>query len=497
MQQVNPKTFSLPLSSLSSYPKHPKVILRSDFQGTLIGEGYYRTDHIEMEVRLDKAGRLYRLHGKEYFPLGYLNAKGDYHLLNGERGNLYKGGGPFQMYADSLRGELGMELRLLEQRTAKRSSEIPMIRQYLTRQGIDGKGVKVAVVERSVPDFDGALERGDHAKAVKAIIDDPVWGRAPGANARMDIIPTYISKDILKVQDTLESLDQFMYRFMIDPQVEKYLTNTLEQSRKQVSPQPQVLNFSNGSTFESLGTMLMLILRDRDDNEQFKHPELAKLVLGHLPPTELTADNEVIEYQKVVDFIKTRYMGSSKTQKVLSEYQQLVRQLAERGVHVVVSMANSHDALPPRVTVPQGYGINFLGMSSDVIRVAASNNNQTPYHLKDDTITGFSSRGDGRWDPTLAATGENVWLDRYYFYASENGVFTGTSASAPQVSATLALMLQVNPKLKVSESIQILQESAIKTQNDERSEGAGMMDTIGAVQKAMAMRQTLPTNLQA
>lgn len=456
-----------------------QTISQSDFEGSLIGSGYYRTDQLEMMIRLDKEGRLYQKHGDSFFPLGYLNAQGEYHFLTGQHGNIYKGG-PFQMYADTLRGKLGMALRLKEQDIAVRSSEIPMIRQYLTNQGIDGRGVKVTIVERSVPDYDGKLEVGEHAKTVKALIDDPTWGRAPGATTSFKILPSYLSKEIVKVEDTLESLDAYIYKFMIDPSVTSYLKELISRPL----PTDRVLNFSNGSTFQAMGTQLMLILRDRDDDDAFKHPKLAQLILGHLPPTELTADNEVLEYQRVVDFIKNRYILSSQTQDILETYQKLTQTLANRGVHIVVSMANSHDALPPRVTTPPEYGINLLGMSPDVIRVAASNNHQTPYDLNDDTITGFSSRGNGTWNPTLAATGENVWLDRYYYAASENGVFTGTSASAPNVSATIALMLQVNPHLTVQQTLDILQQTAVKTTGDTTAEGAGMMDTIAAVRLA-------------
>ncbi|MFN8614992.1 MAG: S8 family serine peptidase [Vampirovibrionales bacterium] len=106
--------------------------------------------------------------------------------------------------------------------------------------------------------------------------------------------------------------------------------------------------------------------------------------------------------------------------------------------------------------------------------------------LTDDWITRFSSRGDGRWNPTVAATGMNVWMDRYYWQAGENGVFSGTSASAPHTSATIGLMLEANPLLTLPQIKFILQTTAVPITRDARLEGAGVLNTVAAVVAAKA-----------
>jgi len=129
-----------------------------------------------------------------------------------------------------------------------------------------------------------------------------------------------------------------------------------------------------------------------------------------------------------------------------------------------------------------------------VIAVAASNNNATPGLLTDDWVTSFSSRGDGRWNPTITATGMSVWTDRYYAGAGDNGVFSGTSASAPHTSATIALMLQANPWLTVPHIKALLKQTATPVMHDARLEGAGILNTVAAVLAAKALLISQKTN---
>ena len=115
-----------------------------------------------------------------------------------------------------------------------------------------------------------------------------------------------------------------------------------------------------------------------------------------------------------------------------------------------------------------------------MVAVAASNNNATPGTLGDDWVTSFSSRGDGRWNPTITATGMNVWMDRYYAGAGDNGVFSGTSASAPHTSATIALMLQANPFLTLPQIKLLLKQTATPVVNNPLLEGAGILNPVAA-----------------
>jgi subtilisin family serine protease len=112
-----------------------------------------------------------------------------------------------------------------------------------------------------------------------------------------------------------------------------------------------------------------------------------------------------------------------------------------------------------------------------------------------DWVTSFSSRGDGRWNPTITATGMNVWMDRYYAGAGDNGVFSGTSASAPHTSGTIALMLQANPSLTVQQIKALLKQTATTVSGNSRLEGAGMLNPVAAALAAKALTKTL-SNIQ-
>ncbi len=163
-----------------------------------------------------------------------------------------------------------------------------------------------------------------------------------------------------------------------------------------------------------------------------------------------------------------------------------------------------------------------------VITVGAFNGNLNWYNANNQLIdfteptftegqrTFFSSIGptaDGRIKPELAAPGYYVGMPHNSFmtrmpsmsllldFVSYNGrgyayaMAEGTSFAAPLVSGTVALMLQVNPKLTYDEVKSILQASAVKdtfTRNTNGAPnnyfGAGKLNTLDAV--ALSLRTT-------
>ncbi|GMQ28468.1 S8 family peptidase [Algoriphagus confluentis] len=89
-------------------------------------------------------------------------------------------------------------------------------------------------------------------------------------------------------------------------------------------------------------------------------------------------------------------------------------------------------------------------------------------------VSGFSSRGptgDGRLKPDLVAYGESPILLRAN---GTSGAASGTSFSAPQVTALAAGLWQARPEWKKAELIQRLLESASKFENPDNNFGYGI-----------------------
>ncbi|MDH4378632.1 MAG: S8 family serine peptidase [Vampirovibrionales bacterium] len=456
---------------------------RHRFEGRIIGQGKLRTATEEMLVAVDKEGYLYRQDEERYDPLGWLQANGSYRLLNGAIGNVFMDA-PLVLSTPTLRGEFGAELLRTERRLAQQSSEGPLIQKRLAPLGLSGQGVSIQIIERAAPDYDGSIQTIDHAKAVPALITDPEWGYAPQATATLHMVRSTMPVELGQVKDDVASLDAFVACHVVDADLMAHLSSVAKQSNP-----PRIINMSNGLNYDAIGQQLMMLILERDEFEKYKRPGLAKLILGGEPSLKPSPQEEAAEWQKIITFVAQRYMANPAIQATLKQYGALTHQLAQRGVVLVVSMANSADSMPPQVVIPPGYGTNFLAMSDDVVAVAASNNNATPGILGDDWVTSFSSRGDGRWNPTVTATGMNVWMDRYYAGAGDNGVFSGTSASAPHTSGTIALMLQANPSLTVQQIKAILKQTATPVSHNVRLEGAGMLNPVAAtlVAKSLAV----------
>ena len=180
---------------------------------------------------------------------------------------------------------------------------------------------------------------------------------------------------------------------------------------------------------------------------------------------------------------------------------------AERAVRAgitVVAAAGNHGRSPAGNT--QYGGITSPANAPWVLTVGASSHTGTPERA-DDTIAAFTSRGptalDYRAKPDLVAPGmgiESLSDPDSSLYSTAAAYLlpgttttpalpylslSGTSMSAPVVSGTVALMLQVNPALTPNAVKAILQYTAeVYTAYDPLTEGAGFLNAKGAIELA-------------
>ncbi len=169
----------------------------------------------------------------------------------------------------------------------------------------------------------------------------------------------------------------------------------------------------------------------------------------------------------------------------------------DAGIAVVFSAGNRGD---------QPNALNPYAVAPWVIGVGAG--------TKDKRLAAFSSRGAaayGMFHPTLVAPGQSIVAARATginligttgliggliggdddlqtippAYLAHYTSSSGTSFAAPHVAATVALMLQANPRLTPSDVKRILQETATAMTGYSRYEvGAGYLNTYAAVRRA-------------
>ncbi|MFL6373300.1 MAG: S8 family serine peptidase [Pyrinomonadaceae bacterium] len=164
------------------------------------------------------------------------------------------------------------------------------------------------------------------------------------------------------------------------------------------------------------------------------------------------------------------------------------KMLTDRGVSIVFSAGNSG---------PGNGTLNPYAQAPWVVSVGATDQNGV--------LASFSSRGDfGKASPTVVAPGVNIaslrslasttsvgglaGADTTRLALTELPYYTtasGTSFSAPQVTAAVALMLETNPNLKPADVKDILARTATPLPRYYSHEaGAGMLDTYAAVLEA-------------
>ncbi len=125
---------------------------------------------------------------------------------------------------------------------------------------------------------------------------------------------------------------------------------------------------------------------------------------------------------------------------------------------------------------------NYPAAYPNVIAVSASN--------RDDRVAEFSSYGSHVW---IAAPGQEI-ISTYYRDADTIAVLSGTSASAPFVSGTIALMLSQRGDLTPRAIREILRATAVDLPPDglDPRAGYGRLDTFHSVILASDPRPTLP-----
>jgi serine protease AprX len=173
------------------------------------------------------------------------------------------------------------------------------------------------------------------------------------------------------------------------------------------------------------------------------------------------------------------------------------KMLTDNGVNVVFSAGNLG---------PGQHTLNPYAVAPWVISVGSTDNQYK--------LSSFSSRGDfasALFRPTLVAPGEKVVSVRGTGVTNVTGLqglvsddllrlnllelpfyttSTGTSFAAPQVTGTIALMLEVNPDLTPSEVRDILQRTATPIAPYYAHEvGAGMLNAHAAVLEAATARK--------
>lgn len=244
----------------------------------------------------------------------------------------------------------------------------------------------------------------------------------------------------------------------------------------------QVINGSLGYSRDNIYENVLLELKN--------NPNLATnmgLQASDITSLKTNEQGQVLVTPKVSDAI-VHYVDQrmdrqgSAYQKSLSKYQKATKNAANHGVTVVVAAGNEHELNDVFSAHTLGGDTNFLAQSDNVISVAATDDNGTS-SPNDDQMASFSSRGDGRYNPTVSAKGVGV--------STPFGKQDGTSFAAPQVAALVARMEQDNPNLTFAQIKAILQQSATDIDpSSTLADGAGVVNPNLALQWSKQMLQT-------
>ncbi len=453
------------------------------------------------KVFLSGDGRLYEKHGKKahYNYVGQVQPNGWFQLVTGYKGFLFHN--PvlrFNPYA--LGGSLGKALQSAQDTLFQKSSETAYIRQHLTSRGIDGRGTRMFFIEPGIKDVKGRFQALDHTRLVRATVNDPTHGYAPGVEGQTAVF--LVEESGLQLTPKLDTPETAQVKFITDMAnsfhrvaalVDSVANQAMVQSQYGGVPQRQIINMSIGLNPLVMAEIMYTVLEDKTSEGGYQFETVRQALYGptHKDLKQVDKLNTLI--QKSVDW----FQNDPRLQQGYQHYQQAVARATQAGIPVVVAAGNEQNTFPTETNIPPIARFNWLALPDDVICVAASNNNQTPGDVRDDTISDFSNQGDTTVkQPTVAATGENVYLGKFYSGVAPGGAASGTSFATPIVAATMAMLFQLAPNMSVQQAKGVLQQAAYRGHTTLAQAGAGIVDPVAAIhtlQQGMAVAPARPS----
>lgn len=429
-----------------------------------------------------------------YEAIGVLTPTGDYQLKNGNKGNLFRSDSALVINYQQHPHPFLRALQNAEQQRAIGSSEIPMIRQNLNAQGYTGRGISVADLE-----FLDLKENTDcplgicqeeiihpHVYSVSAVINDKTWGVAPEAMVFSYNMPHPEELDL--EEDSLPQL--------IDGVLVKVLTDSnfgaasrqLEQIMRDraLNPSIRVISVPCGISRVDLYQQVEQAINTKTEEGDFEFPKTRSAVLG-----SSIFGNSDQQFQSIINFVDHVLDTHPAVLNAHQSYIETTRRAAEQGCIITVSVGNSHNDLPSCYSARADAEYNVLAESPYVIGVAAANTHGSPGQYNKYTVADFSSRGDGhRWNPTIAAPGDEIMFPTDYGPIAKNRVSSGTSYSEPFTAGVITLMLQKNPNLNFQEVKRILEQTATLGNFTAADAGAGMLNVMAAMNAVPLQNKT-------
>lgn len=199
---------------------------------------------------------------------------------------------------------------------------------------------------------------------------------------------------------------------------------------------------------------------------------------GQTLATELGLEAEVTPaafVQALVDFTSLQFREHPRVVEARARYESLSAELEGAGVIHVVTAGNTgrrvRELTELGVRFDEAFTASVLTTPHKLVIAASSGG-------PDEKITDFSTPGD---HVSLAIDGEQIAV-------TGGRRLNGTSFSAPQVTATLADMIRLNPALTTDQLRELIRRASVDTAASTSEEGAGVLDDAVARELALVWR---------
>jgi len=500
-QNVPMPNLPLPKGNILEEKDFPEKEIVSDFQifqgpyegwGVIGSDGkLYRKRTIDDKAKLEQIGKV--------------EQDGNFKLFNNQKGNIFNNDGIFPYLEFSVEGgELGKKLRekmvdLGRLNTKKDQERIQNeVRKFKDSKGrpIDGSGITTVIMEgtaQNQAELENKIkqEKG-HAGNVGMVVKSKEMGIARGSElaaflptGERTLLPEALDeaekiKDPVERQNAFNKIHQQIESLEKEPaKLAQYLaqnavkgihpfTSGIEKliADKQTNAGLRIVNISDGPDMDHL-----LVELDTLWERKNQYPQLAKEMMKFKQP----GDSDKLA---MLRYLKKCMSDNPEYNQALGQWQDVTQKAAQAGLFITVAAGN-HRTGTQEEEIFAGSSLNDLAKSKHVITVTASHSNGTPEDYTDDTVWERAARGNGTWNPTLAASGQFVQSPHLM-----SKVGCSTSDATPRVSATLALMLQLNPNLTFEEGVDILNKACTQRPGryTQRDYGAGILDPVKAVQ---------------